>query len=134
MVYGVSRIALVDVESTRDLMATLFECEMQRREQIEDFIQVHPSLEILYCMPCRRPLMSIISSALNSCTQCRSATWNLQCNWPEHVLRTDERPLVRQVLLKCIKPAAESISGDLIESEVPAAMTLAQDRIEWKKQ
>ncbi len=42
----------------------------------------------------------------------------------------DERRLVGQVLLNCVKPTSESIFGDLIESDVQAATTFAKDSTE----
>ncbi len=34
---------------------------------------------------------------------------DLRWNWLGHILRTDEQRLVRQVLLNCVKPIAESV-------------------------
>ncbi len=40
---------------------------------------------------------------------------------------------VRQVLLNCVKPTQELILGDLNVKDVNAAISLARDRIGWKK-
>ncbi len=45
----------------------------------------------------------------------------------------DERRLVRQVLLNCVKPTPKSMLGDLIETDVQAAISLAEDIIEWNE-
>ncbi len=49
------------------------------------------------------------------------------------MFRMDERGLVRLVLLKCVKPTPESIFGDLIDTDVQAAISLAKARIKWNK-
>ncbi len=58
---------------------------------------------------------------------------DLGWNWLGRILRMDEQRLVRQVLLNCVKPTLDSIFGDLTESDVYAAISLAKDRIERKK-
>ncbi len=45
----------------------------------------------------------------------------------------DERQLVGQVLLKCVKLAPEASLGDLIDSQVQATIKLTKDRIQWNK-
>ncbi len=60
-------------------------------------------------------------------------TRDLRWNWLGQILRMDERRTVRQVLLNCVKPTQESILGDLNVKDVNAALSLARDRIEWKK-
>ncbi len=47
-------------------------------------------------------------------------------------LSTESRT-VRQVLLNWVKPTQESILGDLNGKDVNTAISLARDRIEWKK-
>ncbi len=37
------------------------------------------------------------------------------------------------VLLHCVKPTPESIFGDLIDTDVDKAISLAKDRVEWKR-
>ncbi len=54
-------------------------------------------------------------------------------NWLGHILRMDERRTVRQILLNCVKPTPVSIFGGLIDIGVNEAISLAKDRIEWKK-
>ncbi len=58
---------------------------------------------------------------------------DLRWNWLGHILRMNERRTVRQVLLNCVKPTPKSIFGDLIDLDVNEAISLAKDRIEWKK-
>ncbi len=55
------------------------------------------------------------------------------CTWHEHILRKVERRLIPQMLLNCVKPAPESVFGDLTDLNVNAAISLANDRIEWKE-
>ncbi len=49
------------------------------------------------------------------------------------ILKMDERRVVRQVLLNCVKPTPESILGDIIDTDVQATISLAKDIIEWNK-
>ncbi len=58
---------------------------------------------------------------------------DLRWNWLGYILKMDERRTARQVLLNCVKPKPESIFGDLIDLDVNEAISLAKDRIEWKK-
>ncbi len=47
--------------------------------------------------------------------------------------RIDARRTVRQVLLNCVKPTPDSIFGELIDPDVNAAISVAKDKIERKK-
>ncbi len=38
-----------------------------------------------------------------------------------------------RVLLQCVKPTTESILDDVLELEIEAAINLAKERVEWKK-
>ncbi len=51
-----------------------------------------------------------------------------------YILRMDERRLVRQMLLSCVKPTPEPAFGDLIDPDINAAIGLANDRIMEKEQ
>ncbi len=57
---------------------------------------------------------------------------DLRWNRLGQTLTMDERRLVLQALLKCIKPTPESIIGDVVYSDIQAVIDLARDRIEWK--
>ncbi len=46
-----------------------------------------------------------------------------------HFLRMGERRLVRQMLLDCVNPTPESVSGDIIDQGVNAAISIANNRI-----
>ncbi len=48
-------------------------------------------------------------------------------------LKLNERRTVSQILLMRVKSTPESVFGDLIDADVNAAISLAKDRIEWKK-
>ncbi len=48
-----------------------------------------------------------------------------------HILRLKEHCVTRLVLLQCVKPAPESLFGDVL-ADVYAAINLAMNRIEWK--
>ncbi len=53
-------------------------------------------------------------------------------NWLGHILRMDKRRTVRQVLLQCFKPTAESLwwcSGPKTSTRL---LKIAKNRIEWK--
>ncbi len=58
---------------------------------------------------------------------------DLRWNWPKSILRLDERRMVRQVLLTCVKPAPESLFVTLIFLDISTAIDFAKDRIELKK-
>ncbi len=54
-------------------------------------------------------------------------------NWLGHILRMEVHRLARQVLLQCAKPTPESVFGDVPRLPFQVAITLANNRVEWKK-
>ncbi len=70
----------------------------------------------------RQPSVDVVMCA-------RDQRWN----WLGHILRMEGHRLTRQVLLQCVKPTPESILGDISGLEIQAAINLAKEREEWKK-
>ncbi len=50
-----------------------------------------------------------------------------------YILRVEEHRVTRQVLLQCVKPATESLFGDVPDLDVYEAINLAMNRLEWKE-
>ncbi len=48
-----------------------------------------------------------------------------------HVLRTPEYCLVRQVLLNCVKPARETLFGDVLNLSIENASEMSKERKLW---
>ena len=69
----------------------------------------------------REPSIDIVLRA-------RDQRWN----WLGHILRMNERRTVRQVLLHCVKPTAESLFSDVPDLNIDKALKIAMNRIEWK--
>ncbi len=69
----------------------------------------------------REPSIDIVLRA-------RDQRWN----WLGHILRMDERRTVRQVLLQCVQPTAESFFGEVPDLNIDKAFQIAKNRIEWK--
>ncbi len=50
-----------------------------------------------------------------------------------YIVRMEEHRVTRQVLLQCVKPAPESLFGDVPDLDVYTAINLAMNRVEWKE-
>ncbi len=73
-------------------------------------------------------ILGLTEPSLDVLMRARDQRWN----YLGFILRMEEHRVTGQVLLQCVKPAPESLFGDVPGLDVQTAINLAMNREEWK--